>query len=203
MSKLFAFLKTTAIGGLVFLLPLAVIAFLVAQVVGVVGVGVDALDHVLPIKRTPAGITVLIVLVVAALLILCFLAGVIARRAIGRRAIAWIEKKLLVLFPRYGIVKQQLAGNLGPDAGELQMQPVVVRLDDHERLGFEVDRAGDGPVTVYLPGSPDPWSGHVVLLEPRRVKALDADFPDAIDVFEHLGRGAPAVLGGRDDPDPA
>jgi uncharacterized membrane protein len=159
----------------------------------VVALGVDVLDGVLPIKKTPGGIAILIVLAVAALLALCFLAGVIARRTLGQRLLAWIEKQLLVLFPRYGIVKQQLGGSLGPDAGELLMQPVHVALDDHARLGFEVDRAADGPVTVYLPGSPDPWSGLVIQVESDRVTALDADFPGVIDVFERLGRGAAAL----------
>ena len=194
MAKLLSFLKTTAIGGLVFLLPLVVVGVVVGQVVQVVAVGIDVLDGVLPIKKTPAGIAVLAVLAVAGILVLCFAAGVLARRTLGQRAIGWIEKKVLLLIPRYGIVKQQLAGSLGPDAGELALLPVRVALDDHERVGFEVDRPADGPVTVYLPGSPDPWAGYVIRVEARRVTALDVGFSEVVELHEQLGRGAAARL---------
>ena len=61
-----------------------------------------------------------------------------------------------------------------------QMKPVLVRLDDVARLGFEVDRADAGPVSVYLPGSPDPWQGVVVHVEPGRVE------PDAPEPTSEL-----------------
>lgn len=193
MSKLLSFLKTTAIGGLFFLLPLVVLGVLVGQVVAVVAAGVDVLDGVLPIRTTPGGIALLVGLSIASILLLCFAAGAVARRTVGKRVLAWIEKGLLVLFPRYGIVKKQIAGSLGPGAGDLHMRPVHLALDDHVRLGFEVERAEHGPVTVYVPGAPDPWSGHVVLVEAERVTALDAELPDVLDVFERLGRGAAAL----------
>ena len=108
------------------------------------------------------GITLLIVLAIGMLLLLCFLAGLAARRAIGRRFSDKIERNLLLLYPRYAIFKERMAGGIGGDETKPQLKPVQVQLHDAARIAFEVDRTAAGIVAICLPGSPDPWSGVVV-----------------------------------------
>ena len=59
----------------------------------------------------------------------------------------------------------------------------------------ESDSAGNkasnaGWATVFLPGSPDPWSGSVVIVELSRVQRLEIPFTEAIATAEQLGRGS-------------
>lgn len=185
--KSFGFLKTTAIGGLIFLLPLIVIGALVGQIVPIVLSIATFLSDYLDVK-TPAGITLLIGLALGIVLLMCFAAGLVARWSIGRSLSRLIEKNLILLFPRYAIYREQLKGSIGGDHNRPEMLPVLVRLDDMTRIAFEAERTNDKLVSVYLPGSPDPWSGWVVFMSPERVERLDIPFSEALGICERMGR---------------
>lgn len=193
MNKFIRFLKTTAIGGLLFLLPLIVIGALIGQIVPIIMSVARGLGEVIPIK-TPGGIGLLILLSIAALLFACFGAGLLARRSLGKKLSENFEKYLLLLFPRYAIIKEQMVSGIGGHKNTPTMKPVLVRFIDSQRIGFETERTDDGLVTVYLPGSPDPWAGSVVQLNADRVETLDAEFGDTVATFEQLGRKSTALL---------
>jgi uncharacterized membrane protein len=195
MNKSFGFLKTTAIGGLIFLLPLIVIGALVGQVVPIVITIAKVLGDWLPVKSA-GGISLLVLLAIAVLLFLCFLSGLAARRSIGRKFSEVIEKNLLLLFPRYAIFKDQMAGSIGGDHTKPRMKPVLVRFDDASRIAFETDRTDAGLVTIYLPGAPDPWSGYVAYMTADRVEPLEIEFSDAVATLEQMGRESAKVLDG-------
>lgn len=190
------FLRTTAIGGLLFLLPLIVIGALIGQVVPIVLTVAESLGEILPgFVKTPGGIALLILLAIAILLLLCFAAGILASKSFGRNLSEMFEKKLMLLFPRYAILKDQMADSIGGDQTKPQMKPVLVRFDDCMRVGFETERNDETQIaSVYLPGSPDPWAGKVVLVGVDRVEALKTDFGSAVAICEQLGRGATRLL---------
>jgi uncharacterized membrane protein len=193
MNKFIRFLKTTAIGGLLFLLPLIVIGALIGQIVPIIMSVARGLGGVIPIK-TPGGIGLLILLSIAVLLLACFGAGLLARRSLGKKLSENFEKYLLLLVPRYAIIKEQMVSGIGGHENIPTMKPVLVRFIDSQRIGFETERTDDGLVTVYLPGSPDPWAGSVVQLNADRVKTLDAEFGNTVATFEQLGRKSAALL---------
>lgn len=193
VAKTYGFLKTTAIGGLIFLLPLAVIGALLGYVYNVVRVIYEPLKEHVPVSSA-LGLTFLFLIAVAILLILCFLSGLAARRAIGRKFSQTIEKQLVMVFPKYAIYKDIVAGNIGGDALAPSLVPVTLRLDDMIRIGFEAGRTERGLVIVYLPGSPDPWIGSVVLVEPDRIQQLDVDFNETAAICERLGRASGKLL---------
>ncbi len=202
LTKSLSFLKTTAIGGVFFLLPLVVVGVLLGQLGRVVWVVAQSINEYLPV-HTPLAYTSLMALSVTLIVLACFAAGVIARRRIARRFTESIEQYVLMLFPRYAILKEQLTGNIGGDVLRNQLQPVMVRLPGHLRLGFEVERRSDQAdangelqeaVTVFLPGSPDPWSGQVVILQAQHVEQLDSPFGETVATFEQLGRGSQRLV---------
>ena len=189
------FLKTTAIGGLLFLLPLIVLGALVGQIAPIVVTVASALNEYIPVK-TPTGIAVLIGLSIAIILLLCFAAGMFARWSFGKKISTAFEKKLSLLFPRYSILKDQMADTIGGDETRPQMKPVLVVFQECQRIAFETERdEKQGLATIYLPGSPDPWSGKIVILKLDRVTRLDADFGHAAATCEQVGRGAIAMAG--------
>lgn len=189
VKKSFGFLKTTAIGGLIFLLPLIVIGALVGQVVPIVLTVAEVLYEYTPIEiQAPAGITLLIAISIGIVLLMCFAAGLIARWSIGKKLSRFIEKNLILLFPRYAIYREQLKGSIGGDHIKPEMIPVLVRFDDVTRIAFQAEQI-DGPlISIYLPGSPDPWSGCVIFMTPDRVKVLNIPFSEALGICERMGR---------------
>jgi uncharacterized membrane protein len=198
VTKSFGFLKTTAIGGLIFLLPLIVVAALVGQVVPIVMTVADALGGVLPMQlKSAGGITLLVLLAIGVILLLCFAAGLLARRSFVKQLAEFFEKKLLLLFPRYAIIREQMAGTLGGNDAKSRLKPVFVRFNDASRIAFETDRTENGLVAIYLPGSPDPWAGQVVHMAAERVEPLEIEFSEAVTFIEQLGRGSGKLLDSR------
>jgi uncharacterized membrane protein len=190
------FLSTTAIGGLLFLLPMIVVGALIGQVVPIVLTIAEFLGEILPgFVKTPSGIALLIVMSFALLLLLCFVAGILARWSYSKKFSEIFEKNLLLLFPRYAILRDQMAGSIGGTQARPRMKPVVVRFDDCMRIGFETERSEQTQlVAVYLPGSPDPWSGKVALVMNDRVAPLKAEFSITVATCEQMGRGSGELL---------
>ncbi len=193
VTKTFGFLKTTAIGGLIFLLPLGVLGFLLGYVFNVVLLIYEPLEEHLPVS-TAAGTALLFAIAVGILVMLCFLCGLAARRAIARRFSRTVEKHLVMVYPKYAIYKDIVAGNVGGDALAPSLVPVTIQFDDAIRIGYEAGRTERGLVIVYLPGSPDPWIGSVVLVESDRIQPLDVDFNETAAICERLGRDSAHLL---------
>ena len=101
--KTFGFLKTTAIGGLFFLLPLIVLGALVGQVVPIIRAVTESL-HTFVKVDTPSGIALLVGVAILIIVLACFVAGVLARRSIGQKLNLLFEKNISMLFPRYTII---------------------------------------------------------------------------------------------------
>lgn len=187
VKKSFGFLKTTAIGGLIFLLPLIVIGILVGQIAPIVLAVAKVLSVYIPTDN-PAGIALLFTLSIAIVLLMCFAAGMIARWSIGQRLSNFMEKNLIILFPRYAIYREQLKGSIGGEHNKPELIPVLVRFDDVTRIAFEAERTEGSLVSIFLPGSPDPWTGNVIFMAPDRVERLDIPFSEALGICERMGR---------------
>ena len=184
--------KTIVVGGLVFLVPFAVALLVLGKVYRVSMRVAEPLDGMIPIEAV-GGVALANILAVAIILLACFLAGVVATRTWGKRLYGKIDEWLLNLIPRYGFVKS-MTESIG---GELDstLRPVLVRFDDLSQIGFEVERGPGDLVTVYLPGSPDPWSGSVAQVTSDRVDALAVDFAAVIQSLRKIGRGSSELLG--------
>jgi uncharacterized membrane protein len=215
IQRHFSIWKTTILGGVVFLLPFAIVLFVLGQMVQVVYSVAGSFDQAVP-DWSIGGVSLAVLLATLVLVALCYVAGLLARLSFSRRFSERIERNILLLFPRYAIWKSHLATNVGAEHGGdlLQFRPVLVVFDDRARIGFEIERtsapiaeanppsasppdpapAADATVTVYLPSSPDPWNGQIVHVGSRRVKPLAANFAEASAVCEAMGRGAGALL---------
>ncbi|WP_404307394.1 DUF502 domain-containing protein [Neorhodopirellula lusitana] len=211
VTRQLSFLRATAIGGIFFLLPLVVALFFlgqIAQVVYAVAVQIQPLlrDHLGINNATGYGLIFAIALL--AIVLACFMAGILASRSVARQFTGVMEKYLLMLFPRYAIFKEQLSGNIGGDIAKNRLKPVRVRLEGYNRLAFEVERgsltsdagsteAANEIVTLYLPGAPDPWTGTVIYVDADRVEPVNAPFPDVLGAFEKLGTDTQKILRGE------
>ncbi len=184
-------IRTIVIGGMVFLVPFAVVLLVFGKVFAVSRRLAEPLDAMIPIKAV-AGIALANILAVVIILVACFVAGLVATSPRGQKLYQRVDDWLLNLVPRYAFVKS-LTESLG---GEQQstLRPVLVRFDDLAQIGFEVERGPGDLVTVYLPGSPDPWSGSVSHVTADRVETVAADFTTVVQSLRKIGRGAGELL---------
>jgi len=178
--------RTTALGGAIFLIPFVVVLLVIGKAFTLTRTAAGPIAEAIGIDRV--GAFALIDLLAALLLLgVCWLAGHLATSQRARTLYEAFDDKLLNLFPRYGFVKS-MTESLVADKDETTLPVVLVRFDDQSQLAFEVERLKTH-VVVFLPGSPDPWSGAVSLVTPDRVQPLDVDFKTAVKSIRLLGRG--------------
>jgi len=192
MKKKSSFLKTTLIGGLIFLIPFVILVAVIGKALKVMIFFAKPLAQMLPFEAV-AGIAVINILALLVMILLSFIAGLLARSAPGRRAFKWLDQKLMAIIPGYAFIKG-FTGSMEEGEDKKVLVPVLIRLDDQSMIGFEVERLDNGLVAVYLPGSPDTWSGTVAYMTEDRVEKLDTDFATASKTLRTLGRGSNLVF---------
>jgi uncharacterized membrane protein len=177
---------TTALGGLIFLVPFVVVLVIVAKAFSIMQQVAEPVARAIEVDHIGV-IAMIDLLAVVFLVSLCWLAGLVALSRRGRALYEAFDEKLLDLFPRYGFVKS-MTESMSADTKPMTLPVVLVRLDDQSQVAFEVERT-ESQVVVFLPGSPDPWSGTVSLVTPDRVQHLDVDFKTAVKSIRLAGRG--------------
>jgi uncharacterized membrane protein len=188
-------IRTTIIGGIIFLVPIAIFVAVIGKGLEITGAIAKPLARILPVDMI-GGFAAAQVLAIALLLLICFLAGLLARLALARRVVSALEANMLSRLPAYTLLKTKTQTMVSPDDIE-GMSVVVVRFDDSWQFGFEIERMEGGKVALFLPGSPDPWSGSVCLAEEERVTPLDLPVAVVTNMVRRLGRGANEALRDR------
>ena len=185
-------MRTTIIGGIIFLIPVAILVAVIGRGLKISGAIANPVADVLPVSMI-GGVAVAHVLAIMLLLLICFLAGLLARLALARKAVDALEVNVLSKIPAYALLKTKTQSMLSPEDIE-GMSVVIVRFDDLWQIGFEIERIEGGNVAVFLPGSPDPWSGSVCIAEADRVTPLDVPVATVVNMARRLGRGANEAL---------
>ena len=194
MKSLRRLIRTTLIGGIVFLIPFVFIVVFLGKAFQIMKVIATPVSNLIPYERL-VGFIVIDVITVFIIILFCLLAGALARSPWGRKANQKLETALLQMIPAYAWIKG-MTGELRDEDAEEVLKPVLIRFDDQSQLGFEVDRADSGLVAVYLPGSPDPRSGTISYVSGDRVEPIDAGVQAVTKVCKNLGRGSTAMLSG-------
>ena len=183
------FIKTTAIGGFVFLIPAVIIVIALGKLIGGLKTFAKALAPIFGIESLVGGF-VLDIVAFAVIVLICFAAGLLARRAAAKRVREKLDRSLLNFIPGYAFIKG-FADNLRQtEEISASFAPVMVRFDDYVQMAFETERLPNGNVAVYLPGAPNPWSGSVVFVSNDRIKPLSISLPDALRNIRTLGKGS-------------
>jgi uncharacterized membrane protein len=190
------FLKTTLIGGLLFLVPLVVVGVVIGKAVGIMLVIAEPMAAFLPVESA-AGVALANLIALACVVLLCFLAGLVGRTALAKAFSDKAESTILQKIPGYTFFKG-MTSMLSPDENA-DLKAVLVSLEKAERLGLEVERVGTDRVAVYFPGSPNAWSGIVQIVSTDQVKPIDIPMMSVIEHAEQLGRGANKILAARPD----
>jgi uncharacterized membrane protein len=192
MKGRFSFLKTTIIGGIVFLVPLIIIVAIIGKALAIMKQVAGPLSSLAPIDSL-GGIAMVNLIALALIVLVCFLAGLGARTVPAGRLVDFLESRILSHIPAYAFVKGMTESVAGAEDGE-GMKAVLARLDDYSQVAFEIERVAGGDVVVYLPGAPNPWSGSVYVMTEDRIQPIDATMMSAVQNIRGLGRGSGELL---------
>ena len=129
-------LKTTIIGGASFLLPVAIVIFVLSYALRLVRRIAEPISHSLHLDHlVGAGVGTVTVLSVAVLVLISFAAGIIARTAAGRRITRWSENSFLGRFPHYQLIKSMAEG-LAHIENASGLKPVLVNIEGGWQIGY-------------------------------------------------------------------
>jgi len=188
MKRLAEFTKTTLIGGMLVLLPLYLSILLVLKFLQVLAALIAPVTDHVPVREEFRQ-----VLVLAAAIVVCFVAGLIVRTGPGLWAKKALEGRLLERIPGYAVIRG-LAGRFVGQAENDSFAPALVELEESLAPAFVVDRHADGRFTVFVPAVPTPATGSLYIMEPAKVHLLDISLHKALGVISHWGAGSHELL---------
>jgi uncharacterized membrane protein len=189
-------LKVTIIGGALFLLPLVLLLVLLGHALRLAARVAQPISDKLNLDHV-AGIWAATILAVLLLIVVSFIAGIVARTPLGRRSSRWFENSLLGGLPQYRMVKSVAEGFAQIESAS-SLLPALVRIDDGWQIGYLLERLENDWVAVFLPQAPTPMSGTVMYLPAVRVRSLDITMIQAMAIVKHIGSGSSAILRGVD-----
>jgi len=185
-------LKTTVLGGVVFLVPIVIFFVVIGKALLLTHNIAKPIAELLPFESF-GGVAVAELLALAILVLVCFLAGLAARTQAARELVESLEANVLDKIPAYALMKAKTHSILKPeDVGG--MQSVLVQFDDSWQIGFEIQKIDEGKSLVFLPGAPDIWSGSVCAVTSDRVHPLSMSIKEVGNLMKRLGKGAPDEL---------
>ena len=185
------FILTTVIGGVVFLIPVVVLVVVIAKAIGFMMVVAKPMADWLPVD-TIGGVALANIIAGVALVLVCFLAGLLARHALASAFVGQLESKVLVNVPGYLMVKSLVSGF--DESRIAGLKPVALQLGTAERVGYEIEKLPDGRSMVFIPSPPNPFSGITQVLPPEQVTYLDVSLKQIMEVTENFGHGVHEIL---------
>src|SRR5579862_2342130 len=118
------FIRTTIIGGALFLLPIFVVLFVLGKVLGVMGGLTEPFVTALGVDSI-GGIAVSNLVTILAVLLAAFFAGLFARTESGQAALTWIREGVSAIIPQFSLI-QDVARYAGADENAPEMPVVLV-----------------------------------------------------------------------------
>jgi uncharacterized membrane protein len=190
------FLKTTIVGGVIFLLPVVLVLFFLGQALAWAAKLLEPVMQHLQIERFGAltGVSLVTILSAVFLILVSFAAGLVARTAIGASLTGWFDNSLLGRLPQYRVLKSMAEGMARADQARDTMKPVLVSVDCGWQLGYLLETLENGWVAVFLPQAPTPMSGNVMYVPADCLRALDMTMTQATTLVKSIGIGSRKLL---------
>lgn len=166
MDKFRAFLKTSLIGGILVILPVAIIIFLFTWIFGFV---TDLIKPLTDFAMRFMGISMYRriladIMVISTIILTCFVVGAFVRTKLGTYLHRIIEEKILKVAPGYNLIKETVMQFLGGKKAPFSRVAVVQIFGPGTETyvtAFITDTHSDGSYTVFVPTGPNPTSGNI------------------------------------------
>ena len=190
-----SFVRTTLAGGILLLLPIIVVVIIGGKALAIAGKIVVPLADRLEMGSIFGHDTPMILTMVL-LVLFCFLAGCLARTAIAKKAVNWLETAVLSNVPGYEFIKT-LRRNLLAAQEQPVYPAVLARIDDAWQVAFLIERIQGGQLAIFVPGVPNPQSGSLVYLAEEQVRQVDVPPTSVLKCLKRFGLGSNALVGNR------
>lgn len=195
MDGLKRFLKTSLLGGVVVILPVAILVSVTMWIFRIITGLIAPLTRLLindsRVNEYTAEVIVLILIVAA-----CFFVGVLVRTRLGGLLFRVLENRILKLAPGYTMIKETVLQLFGSREDSPFSSVAVARIFGNETrvTAFITDKHADGSYTLFVPTGPNPTSGLIYHVEGKYVQPVNVPVQDAMRSIISCGAGSARLL---------
>lgn len=183
----------TFIRGVLFLVPIVLIAILAREAYSLLHRAFQPVARLFPPERV-AGLLVEDLLSLLVLVLVFLIAGLFVGTRPGRTLSNRLEQAVLYRVPGYLMVRGLVGGLEGFHANaDARPQPALIETDEGWAFGLLVERLPCDFCTVFLPDAPTPTSGSVRIVTATRVHPLDISMFALLGMLTRSGAGAGAL----------
>lgn len=186
------FLVMTLVRGVLFLVPVVLVAVLAREGFHLLSRAAAPVARLLPIGSV-FGVLAEDLISVAAITLVFVIAGLFVGTRPGRLLSDRLEQSVLYRVPGYLLVRGAVGGFPGLDQ-DRRPEPALVETGDGWAFALLIERLPQGFCTVFLPDSPTPTSGDVRIIEASRVRPLNAPMLSLMGCLTRSGAGSGALV---------
>jgi uncharacterized membrane protein len=184
VKRMIEFIKTTLLGGILVIAPLAAIVLILAKVAKALRTMLEPIaDKLTGSVHFPYLVEIISVIAI------CFVAGLLIRTATGRLVGGLVERHVFEKFPGYTLIKALMGRSVGGTMDQTAV-PALAEMEEGLVPALIVERHDDGYVTVFVPSPPVPTVGQAYVFESSKVHPVDMSLPKFVSCITRWGVGA-------------
>ena len=187
------YVRTTLLGGIAAVLPLALVILVLRWIIGLIE---KYLRPIVDLFNTDSELLLfaIYVILVAAILISFFFIGVIIETRIGRFFRSALEKKYLMKIPGYKIARETVMQFFGKQKSFFSEVVLVDPFNAGTLMtGFITDDQGE-IITVFVPTGPNPTSGNIYHVPKDKVLRTRAAVDNGMRTIISCGAGSSDIF---------
>lgn len=188
MKRLVEFLKTTALGGLLVLVPVLLLYLLLSEVLELAVALATPIADLFP-KGIFEGSNFPVLIALLLLVGASFLIGLLLRSTSGRRLVDWIEGNVFGRLPAYDALKGLTTSFVGAKEGMAFRPAFLITTEGDREPAYVVEDHGNGQLTVLVPWCPTAFAGFLKIVDRDRIEMVDTSLGEFSKVLSQWGLG--------------
>jgi uncharacterized membrane protein len=194
LLKIKKFFKVTLLGGVMVLLPVILTFFFLRWFIDLVTGLINPLTRLL-VEKSHVQKSIADILVVAIIVLVCFMVGVLIKTKLGIFIHGQIEKKILKIAPGYSLFRETIKQFLGQERAPFSSVALVRVFENSTMMtAFITDEHPDGSYTVYVPSGLNPTTGLIFHLQKEFVHQVEASVETTMRSIIGCGAGSGQLI---------
>lgn len=194
MDKIKSFIMTSLLGGIMVILPVAILLVVFGWVFQLTTDMIQPLTDLI-VANSDLKEILADAIVLAVILAVCFLVGLAVRTRLGKFIFHTIEDRILKVAPGYNLIKETVLQILGSQKSPFSSVALSqVFGSDTLVTSFVTDEHPDGSFTVFVPTGPNPTSGYIFHLPASKVHKVDVPVESAMRSVISCGAGSTSLI---------
>lgn len=197
LYKLGRFFLTTALGGLIIILPLSIFIFLIQFLIKLLVGLIYPLSDLLQVGDRPPSMAAHL-MSFAIVVMFFFIIGLTAQMPKGKALFRLMESRYLMMLPFYSTIRETVKQFTGKRTPFSQVVMADVFGNDTRMLGFITDELTEDMFSIFVPTGPNPTNGFVFHVKRHQLEFLDVKAEEAMRSIVAVGTGTRVMMKNND-----